>query len=90
MMLGKCSDRWGAAGKPWLAFKGWRNSLEVGVVCNLVQLKLEVAGVAVLAGNGGGGHGSLCLALLWARPWELLDLQLWNCTAHGLRVGKIC
>lgn len=87
MMLGKCPDHWGAAGKPWLLFKDWRNSLEVGIVSDLVKIKLEVAGVAVLAGSGGGGHGFLC-------PWELLDFKHWNCTgtsptAHGLRVGKI-
>lgn len=53
MMLGKCPDHWGAAGKPWLLFKDWRNSLEVGIVSDLVKIKLEVAGVAVLAGRWG-------------------------------------
>lgn len=99
MMLGKWWMRalihWGAAGKPWLLFKDWRNSLELGIVSDFAKIHLEVAGMPVLAGREGGGHGSQCLGVLWAHPRELLGFKHWNCTgisptAHGLRVGKIC
>lgn len=94
VMLGKCSDSLGSSSKIiFKVFKDWRNSLEVGFVSSFAKIKLGVAGIAVSAGREAAGHASLCLPLLWARPWELLDFKHWNCagispTVYGLRLVK--